>query len=115
MATDGVEGSLNSSTPSLSHLNLILSRTRSLLTTVAILEMRLRNAKDTVRPTLQETLADIHPLELDEGFYFLVKVSTTYDPQFGLKSLPSNSRTEVPSGYVPQTANGVVGLFSTKV
>ena len=36
--------------------------------------MRLRNAKDTVRPTIYETLADVHPLELDEGFHFLVKV-----------------------------------------
>ncbi|KAI0089896.1 hypothetical protein BDY19DRAFT_905612 [Irpex rosettiformis] len=39
--------------------------------------MRLRNAKDTVRPTLQETLADVHPLELDECFHFLVKDGST--------------------------------------
>ncbi|KAI0683326.1 hypothetical protein BC835DRAFT_750678 [Cytidiella melzeri] len=39
--------------------------------------MRLRNDKDTVRPTLRETLADVHPLELDEGFHFLVKDGIT--------------------------------------
>lgn len=38
--------------------------------------MRLRNAKDTVRPTLHETLNDVHPLDLDEPFHFLVDVRT---------------------------------------
>ncbi|KAI0344202.1 hypothetical protein BDW22DRAFT_1355530 [Trametopsis cervina] len=38
--------------------------------------MRLRNAKDTVPLTLRETLEDVHPSELDEGFHFIVRPGT---------------------------------------
>ena len=36
--------------------------------------MRLRNWKETVEPTIEETLADVHPRTLDEpfGYYAIV-------------------------------------------
>jgi len=32
--------------------------------------MRLRNWKETVEPTIEETLADVHPRSLDESFHY---------------------------------------------
>lgn len=42
--------------------------------------MRLRNWKETVEPTIEETLADVHPRTLDEpfGYYAPVRFLHTY-------------------------------------
>ncbi|RDB24608.1 hypothetical protein Hypma_008210 [Hypsizygus marmoreus] len=38
--------------------------------------MRLRNWKETVEPTIQDTLCDVHPHTLEEGFHWFAPPGT---------------------------------------
>jgi hypothetical protein len=66
--------------------------------------MRLRNFKETVEPTIIDTLEDVHPTTLDEPFHWYVKVRSRFF--FHAMYTPFHSIPQVGSPVWVKTSNG---------